>query len=292
MRAAAVERSRYNPGVARPLFILGQTASGKHEAAIRVADRIDGQLASIDSMKVYRGMDIGTAKPPRPHRLMDVCDPAESYNAGRFVREARAVLAECPRPVFVGGTMLYYKTLAYGLFEGPEADPALREELKSLGAAALHAELSRVDPAAAAKIHPHDLKRLVRAVEVFRKTGVPISARQVQFATRTLEAEVFAFRRDDLPGRIAVRTKKMLQAGLVEEVRALLAKPWGKEGRQAVGYREVVDFLENRVDAAEMERLINRNTYRLARHQRMWLQRLPEVVWVKDADEILRRIGA
>ncbi len=278
--------------MARPIFILGQTASGKHEAAIRVADRIDGQLASIDSMKVYRGMDIGTAKPKRPHRLMDVCDPADSYNAGRFVRDARAVLADCPRPVFVGGTILYYKTLAYGLFEGPEADPALREELVAAGAPALHAELCRVDPVAAEKIHPHDLKRLVRAVEVFRKTGEPISGKHTQFGTRTLEGEVFAFRRDDLLDRIARRTKKMLEAGLVEEVRALLKHPWGKEGRRAVGYREVVDFLEGRVDAAEMERLINRNTIRLARHQRMWLQRLPEVVWVKDADDILRRLGA
>ena len=277
--------------MARPIFILGQTASGKHEAAIRVADRIDGQLASIDSMKVYRGMDIGTAKPKRPHRLMDICDPAESYNAGRFVRDARAVLAECPRPVFVGGTILYYKTLAYGLFEGPEADPELREELVAAGAPALHAELSRVDPVAAGRIHPNDLKRLVRAVEVFRKTGEPISAKQTHFGTRTLEGDVFAFQRDDLPDRIARRTRKMLGAGLVEEVRAMLKNPWGKEGRRAVGYREVVDFLEGRIDAAEMERLINRNTHRLARHQRMWLQRLPEVVHVKDADDILRRLG-
>jgi tRNA dimethylallyltransferase len=278
--------------VARPVFILGQTASGKHEAAIAVADRIGGTLASIDSMKVYRGMDIGTAKPKRPHRLMDICDPAESYNAGRFVRDARALLAEGGRPVFVGGTILYYKTLAYGLFEGPEADPALREELVAAGAPALHAELSRVDPVAAGRIHPNDLKRLVRAVEVFRKTGEPISAKHTHFGTRTLDGDVFAFRRDDLLDRIARRSKKMLEAGLVDEVRALLARPWGNEGRRAVGYREVVDFLEGRVDAAEMERMINRNTNRLARHQRMWLQRLPEVVWVKDADDILRRLGA
>lgn len=276
----------------RPIFILGQTASGKHEAAIAVADRIGGTLASIDSMKVYRGMDIGTAKPKRPHRLMDICDPSESYNAGRFTRDARALLAEGGRPVFVGGTILYYKTLAYGLFEGPEADPALREELVAAGAPALHAELSRVDPVAAGRIHPNDLKRLVRAVEVFRKTGEPISAKHTHFGTRALDGDVFAFRRDDLLDRIARRTKKMLEAGLVDEVRALVARPWGNEGRRAVGYREVVDFLENRVDAAEMERLINRNTNRLARHQRMWLQRLPEVVWVKDADDILRRLGA
>jgi tRNA dimethylallyltransferase len=274
----------------RPIFILGQTASGKHAAAEAVADRTGARLVSVDSMKVYRGMDIGTAKPARPYALVDICDPSESYNAGRFVRDARAAMAEGGRPLFVGGTILYYKTLAYGLFEGPEADPALREELVALGAPALHDELRRVDPLAAGRIHPNDLKRLVRAVEVYRKTGEPISSKQTQFGTRTLEAEVFGFRRDDLKDRIAARTKRMLAAGLVEEVKRLLARPWGKEGRLAVGYREVIGCLEGRHDAAEMERLINRNTNTLARHQGMWMKKLPELVWVKDADEICRRL--
>jgi tRNA dimethylallyltransferase len=199
-------------------------------------------------------------------------------------------MAEGGRPLFVGGTILYYKTLAYGLFEGPEADPALREELVALGAPALHDELRRVDPLAAGRIHPNDLKRLVRAVEVYRKTGEPISSKQTHFGSRALEAEVFGFRRDDLKDRIAARTKRMLAAGLVEEVKRLLARPWGKEGRLAVGYREVIGYLEGKHDAAEMERLINRNTNTLARHQLMWMKRLPEVVWVKDADEICRRL--
>ena len=276
----------------RPLFILGQTASGKHAAAEAVADRLGAQLISIDSMKVYRGMDIGTAKPKRPHRLVDVCDPSESYNAGRFVRDARQCLQDCPRPLFVGGTALYYKTFAYGLFEGPEADPVLREELTALGAAKLHEELVRVDPKAALKIHPNDLKRLVRAVEVFRKTGEPISSKHTHFAgAPTLQADVFGFRREDIKDRIAARTRRMLKDGLVDEVRRLLGRPWGKEGRLAVGYREVIEFLEGKVDAAEMERLINRNTNNLARHQVMWLKRFPEVQWVKDADEILARLS-
>ena len=276
----------------RPIFILGQTASGKHAAAEAVADRLGAQLISVDSMKVYRGMDIGTAKPKRPYRLVDVCDPSESYNAGRFVRDARRCLEECPRPLFVGGTAMYYKTLAYGLFEGPEADPALREELVAIGAPKLHEELQRVDPKAASKIHPNDLKRLVRAVEVFRKTGEPISARHTHFdAARTLEADVFGFRREDIKERIAARTTRMLKAGLVDEVRELLKSPWSKEGRRAVGYREVIDHLEGEVDAAEMERLINRNTNNLARHQIMWFKRFPEVTWVQDADDILRRLS-
>ncbi len=270
----------------KPVILLGQTASGKHEIAEALADRLGMDLVSIDSMKVYRGMDIGTAKPKRPYRLVDICDPAESYNAGRFVRDARRALEECRRPLFVGGTALYYKTFAYGLFEGPEADPALREELSALGAPRLHEELRRADPVSAARIHPNDLKRLVRAVEVYRKTGVPISARQTQFGRRTLEADVFGVRREDLEDRIASRTKRMLAAGLVEEVRRLLGNPWGKEGRRAVGYREAIDFLEGRQDIAETERLINRDTRNLARHQAMWFKRFPEIRWVKGAGEI------
>lgn len=278
--------------MARPIFILGQTASGKHAAAEAVADRLGAQLISVDSMKVYRGMDVGTAKPKRPYRLVDICDPSESYNAGRFVRDARQCLQDCPRPLFVGGTALYYKTFAYGLFEGPEADPVLREELTAIGPAGLHEELVRVDPKAALKIHPNDLKRLVRAVEVFRKTGEPISSKHTHFeGSPTLQADVFGFRREDIKDRIAARTRRMLKVGLVDEVRGLLARPWGKEGRRAVGYREVIEFLEGKVDAAEMERLINRNTNNLARHQVMWLKRFPEVQWVKDADEILARLS-
>jgi tRNA dimethylallyltransferase len=278
--------------VTRPIFVLGQTASGKHGAAEAVADRLGAQLISIDSMKVYRGMDIGTAKPKRPYRLVDICDPSDSYNAGRFVRDARACLENCARPLFVGGTALYYKTLAYGIFEGPEADPVLREELAAIGAPGLHEELKRVDPRAASKIHPHDLKRLVRAVEVFRKTGEPISAKHTHFdRARSLDADVFGFRREDIKERIAARTKRMLAAGLVEEVKELLHCPWSKEGRRAVGYREVIDHLEGRCEAAEMERLINRNTNTLARHQIMWFKRFPEIVWVKDAGEICDRLS-
>lgn len=273
--------------MARPIILLGQTSSGKHEAAEFLADRLGATLVSIDSMKVYRGMDIGTAKPKRPYRLVDICDPGESYNAGRFVRDARAILAECERPLFVGGTALYYKALMYGIFEGPEADPRLREELVARGAPALHAELRQVDPPAAARIHPNDLKRLVRAVEVYRKTGEPISSKHTHFAGRpTLEADVFVLRRGDVKERIAARTKRMLGGGLVEEVKRLLARPWGMEGRRAVGYREVIAHVEGEYDAAEMERRINRNTHHLARHQQMWFKRFPEAKGVSGVEEI------
>lgn len=276
---------------AKIIILLGQTASGKHEVAEILADRFGLDLISIDSMKVYRGMDIGTAKPKRPYRLVDICDPSESYNAGRFVRDARRALTECRRPFFVGGTALYYKALAYGLFEGPEADPVLRAELMAQGAARLHEELRRVDAVSAARIHPNDLKRLVRAVEVYRKTGVPISAFQTQFGRRTLEAEVFGLRREGVRERIEARTRRMLEEGLVEEVRRLLDRPWGPEGRRAVGYREVIGFLEGRYGRQEMERLINRDTFNLARHQMMWFRRFPEIQWVNGLEEIAASIS-
>jgi tRNA dimethylallyltransferase len=278
--------------MARPVFILGQTSSGKHEAAEALAGRLGLTLVSIDSMKVYRGMDIGTAKPERPYRLVDICDPAESYNAGRFVRDARAVMAECDRVLFVGGTALYYKALAYGIFEGPEADPALREDLVQMGGPALHQELVRVDPRAAARIHPNDLKRLVRAVEVFRKTGEPISSKQTHFDGKpSLEADVFVLHRGDLKERIASRTRRMIARGLVDEVKRLLGRPWGREGRLAVGYREVIGFLEGVYDAAEMERRINRDTNTLARHQWMWFKRFAEARVVSSVEEICDRLG-
>jgi tRNA dimethylallyltransferase len=277
--------------MARPIILLGQTGSGKHAAAEILADRLGAELISIDSMKVYRGMDIGTAKPKRPYRLVDVCDPGESYNAGRFVRDARAAMAECRRPLLVGGTALYYKALAYGLFEGPEADPVLRAELEAKGPERLHEELVRVDPPAAAKIHPNDSKRMVRALEVYHKTGEPISSKHTHFGTCTLEADVFGFRREDIRERLARRTRRMIEEGLVEEVRRLLDRPWGREGRAAVGYREVVGHLAGEYGSGEMERLIHRNSVRLARHQWMWFKRMPEIRWVKDADEICDALG-
>ncbi|MBI2932841.1 MAG: tRNA (adenosine(37)-N6)-dimethylallyltransferase MiaA [Planctomycetes bacterium] len=272
----------------RPIFILGPTASGKHEAALLVAERLGAEIVSIDSMKVYRGMDIGTAKPPREalqrvrHHLIDTCDPAEVYNAGRFVRDARLAQAEIEsrgRPaLFVGGTSLYYKAYVYGIFDGPGADPELRRELATLGAPALHSELSRVDPAAAKRIHPNDLKRLMRAVEVYRKTGVPISARQTHFDRPKLDATVICLwrERDELKARIERRVQRMMREGLIDEVRRLSAAAWSPEGRAAVGYREVLDHLEGPCALEEVEPQIARDTWKFARRQFMWFRSFKE----------------
>jgi tRNA dimethylallyltransferase len=283
-----------------PIFILGPTASGKHEITLSLAERLGAEIISVDSMKVYRGMDIGTAKPDSkalgrvPHHLIDICDPSETYSAGRFVRDAsearRGIESRGKRALFVGGTSLYYKAYRYGMFEGPPADPVLRDELIGEGPGALHEELSRIDPAAAKRIHPNDLKRLVRAVEVFRKTGEPISARQVHFEKPSLEARVFILRRDDVAARVERRTRRMMESGLVDEVRRLLGRPWSKEGRAAVGYREIADHVEGRSSLEEAERAIVRDTLRFTRRQATWFKTFTDAVWIEASDRPEERI--
>ena len=189
-----------------------------------------------------------------------------------------------------GRTSLYYKAYRYGMFDGPPADPVLRDELIAEGAVALHEELSRVDPAAAKRIHPNDLKRLVRAVEVYRKTGEPISARQYQFDRPKVEAKVFILRSAALASRVERRVRRMIESGLVEEVRKLLAHPWSKEGRAAVGYREIVDHLEGRCSLGEAEKEIVRDTMRFTRRQATWFKTFTDATWI-DASEAGETMG-
>jgi tRNA dimethylallyltransferase len=289
----------------KPVFLLGPTASGKHEAAALVAQRLGAEIISVDSMKVYRGMDIGTAKPDAetrarvPHHLIDICDPSETYNAGRFVVDARAAQAKVEaagkRALFVGGTSLYYKTYVYGMFDGPSADARLREELAAMGGAALHAELQRVDPASAGRIHPNDLKRLIRAVEVFRLTETPISEMQTHFDSPKIEGVTVCLRREkeDLEKRVADRVRKMVAMGLVTEVKTLHAQPsWGKEGRQAIGYREIVAVVEGRTDLRSAEREIMRNTMQFAKRQLQWFRSFSEAKFVDcDARDAVETIA-
>jgi tRNA dimethylallyltransferase len=295
----------------KSLYLLGTTASGKHGAALIVAEKLGAEIVSVDSVKVYRKMDIGSAKPPPwalervPHHLIDIRDPGESYSAGRFVEDAHRVEKDVAGrglvPFFVGGTALYYKAYMYGLFQGPPADPVIRAELVALagerGSGVLHEELSRVDPEAAARIHPNDLKRLVRALEVYRKTGKPITSFQTQFSAPHREGTVVWIDRDreDVRARLKARTRKMFEKGLVEEVSGLLRGPWGKEGRNALGYREVVDMLKGRTTRQETEVLINRHTDRFVRRQRTWFRSFPEakplpVSAEEGAEEVAEKI--
>jgi tRNA dimethylallyltransferase len=197
-------------------FLVGPTACGKHEASMIVAEKLGAEIISIDSMKVYRGLDIGTAKPTRedrrriPHHLVDIIDPEESYSAGRFVQDARAAAARIKVPLFSGGTFLYYKAYVYGMFSGDAPPAEMRRELERLaderGTSHLHAELKKLDPEAASRLHPNDRKRLIRALEVVRLTGRPISEMQTQWKKPPRANAVALVRsRDELRSRFDYR---------------------------------------------------------------------------------------
>ena len=273
-------------------LLVGCTAVGKTEAALRLADRSDAEIVSVDSMQVYRRMDIGTAKPSPDerrrvrHHLIDVVEPNESFSVGRFVELADAAIAEIVargKCVWaVGGTALYVKALTEGLFDGPPADPEFRREFRERvareGPAPLHAELARVDAQAADRIHPNDARRIERALEVHHLTGTPITELQRQWDVGRTRYDCRLFvldrQREDLNGRINARVKQMIDAGLVDEVRGLLAepRPLSEQARQALGYAEVIDHLAGGPDLDKTVELIKIHTRRFAKSQRTWFR--------------------
>jgi tRNA dimethylallyltransferase len=287
------------------LIITGQTASGKERLAVTVAASQGGEIVSADSMKVYRGMDIGTAKASAderravPHHLLDVADPQETFSTAFWLRLADEAIADIHArgrvPIVSGGTPLYLKALLEGLFEGPAATPAVRERLvaeaEAQGTPALHARLVEVDAAAAARIHPNDLRRIVRALEVWELTGSPISDLQKQWGHRRPRYRplVAAIRRgrEDLTRRIQERVRRMAGAGLVEEVRRLAARPGGlaRGPRQALGYAEVLDYLDGRMAWEETVAAIVAHTRQFARRQMTWLSRFEGVAWLDAAPD-------
>lgn len=302
----------------RVITILGCTASGKGTLARALAAEVGGEIVSVDSMKVYRGMDIGTAKPTAeqraaiPHHLIDVADPRESFSAARFVELADRAVAEIhsrQRPaIAVGGTVLYFKCFYEGMFAGPSADPARRAEIRARaereGLAALHAELERVDPQAAARIHRNDLRRIERALEVFQLTGRPISELQQQWdgaAIRRPEWDwrLIGLRREKQAAarRINERVRRMAAAGLVEEARRIWWGPWriSDQARRAVGYAELFEHFADRMSLEDALERIKINSRRLAKQQRTWLKRLTGVSWIDvgqrdDLASILSRV--
>ena len=287
------------------LIITGPTASGKEGLALAAAGRLGGEVLSADSMKVYRGMDIGTAKPSAedrrrvPHHLLDVADPGETFSTARWLDLAEAAIAEVHGrgrvPIVSGGTPLYLKALLEGLFEGPAADPAVRSRLESEAAArgtgALHARLAEADPAAAARIHPNDLRRVVRALEVWELEGRPISELQTQWGTRRPDYRPLAVairrRLSDLDGRIAARVRRMVEAGLLEEVRRLAARPGGlaRGPRQALGYAECLAYLNGSMTWDEAVEATIVHTRQFARAQLKWLRRFEGLLWLDAAPE-------
>jgi len=287
------------------ILVLGVTASGKGRVAFDLARQLGGEIVSIDSMKVYRRMDIGTAKPSPEARqqvryhMIDIVEPSESFSVGLFLKRATAAIKDIRsrgRPVIaVGGTALYIKALLYGLFEGPGGNERIRAELRERaaadGLAALHAELAKIDSEAADRINPNDAKRIIRALEVHRLTGRPISSFQTQFdASRPMQDwTIIGLRRERAveSRRINARVKKMIELGLVDEVRSLLAepKPLSRQARCAIGYAEIIGHLEGRMGLEDAVELVKKNTRRLAKGQRTWFKTFRPVTWIDIGEE-------
>ena len=280
--------------LARTAFALfGPTASGKSRLALDLAARLPIEIVSADSAQVYRGMDIGTAKPSAaerarvPHHLLDLVDPDESYSTGRWredaLKTAEDVLSRNRIPLIVGGTMLYYRALSAGLDDLPRADPTVRAEIDAAAARrgwpALHAELAKVDAASARRVAPNDSQRIQRALEVWRLTGKPLSALQGGGSKAVLPFQVRAFslgaERETLHRRIEQRFDAMLGAGLVDELAALkgrFALDPAMPSMRAVGYRQVWEHLEGGSSRAEMRERALAATRRLAKRQMTWLR--------------------
>lgn len=284
------------------IVILGPTASGKSALAMSLARLLGAEILSVDSMQVYRGMDIGTAKPTHKeqaqvrHHLIDLVDPSESFTVARFVELADGIIADARARgvplIAVGGTPLYYKALFEGLFEGPSADPETRARLMEMQGEQLHARLQEIDPAAAARIHANDTKRLVRAIEVFELTGKPITSLQNEWgAGRARHPATWIglnWDREALNRRINARVKSMLAAGWIDETRNLLNR-FGTLSRTAVeatGYCELIECIQGRLpqdDAAEQIKIATRQ---LARRQMKWIRRFPGVTWLDGSMEL------
>lgn len=293
------------PPLPSALFLMGPTASGKTDLAVDLSARLPCEIVSVDSAMVYREMDIGTAKPPpellarAPHRLIDILDPAEFYSAARFrddaLREMAAITAAGRIPLLVGGTGLYFRALRRGLSDLPAADAGVRARLEreatEHGWGALHERLRRVDPVAAARIHPHDPQRLQRALEVYELTGVPLSRLQqgggVPLPYRVLPLVLAPSDRDRLRERIALRFHLMLEQGLVAEVEALYRRgdlSPDKPSIRCVGYRQVWSYLAGESDYDAMVTQAITATRQLAKRQLTWLRSEPDVRWFDAVD--------
>lgn len=327
--ASGIARSGLPPAI----FLMGPTASGKTDLAIALCEQLPCDIISVDSAMIYRGMDIGTAKPSAdelaraPHRLIDICDPADTYSAADFRHDALAAMAEITGrgriPLLVGGTMMYFKALLHGMSSLPAASPELREQIdqeaRAHGWEHLHAELSAKDPVAATLIHPNNRQRLMRAIEVIRITGKPISelwqADAGSFSTENqsgiedytyftrwqadegsglpytvLQFALAPAERKTLHERIEQRFLAMLEAGFLDEVRGLMARKDlnpDLPSMRCVGYRQAWDYLSGNCD---YETFVNRGvaaTRQLAKRQLTWLRKWPDIHWLNNGDPLV-----
>jgi tRNA dimethylallyltransferase len=280
------------------LVLTGPTGSGKTQLGIELAVSMGAEIVSMDSMTLYRGMDIGTAKPTPddraiiPHHLIDVLDPWESSSVAWWLQKAvdccRDITARGKQVLFVGGTPLYLKALLYGLFDGPPADEILRRrfenEAASIGTPALHARLASIDLDSARRIHCNDLRRIIRALEVYELTGRPLSTWQTQWHSsrprnpdRPDRVLWLDLPRDELYRRIDRRVEAMFAAGFVDEVQRLrsLQRPWSREASKALGYREICDHLDGTLDRSGTIALVQTRSRQFAKRQLTWFRHLP-----------------
>jgi tRNA dimethylallyltransferase len=294
------------------VFLLGPTASGKSALALAIAGRLPCEIVSVDSGQVYRGMDIGTAKPDAatraavPHHLIDIRDPDQPYSAGEFRDDAQRLIAQIEArghvPLLVGGTFLYFRALERGLATLPAADPQLRlaieDEAAALGWPALHAELAGVDPTAAARIAPADRQRISRGLEVYRLTGRPLSAWQAQAAAfaspPALRLILAPPARDTLYAAIDARFEAMLAAGLLDEVARLRAAGYSRDlpALRAVGYRQMWSHLAGEIDYPTLVEAAKTASRQYAKRQLTWLRGDPHGHWLNPADRgVLDRVS-
>lgn len=296
---------RKNPQPTTVFCLVGPTAVGKTALALELARLYNAEIISVDSMQVYRYLDIGTAKPSReelrqvPHHLIDIVDPDEEYSLARFLDDAATALADIQgrgkAALFTGGTGLYLRGLRQGIFTMGDRDEQLRaalhRRLETEGREALYDELKRLDPESARRIHPHDNQRLLRALEIFYHTGTTWSehlqrGQQEALLPAGVPVIGLACRRDILYERIDRRVESMLDQGLIEEVRSLLARGYGPElaPMQAIGYRHIIQYLEGISSLAQARELMARDTRRYAKRQLTWFRRTPGLQWCAPED--------
>lgn len=285
------------------IIILGPTGIGKTPVTLKLAERINAEIVTADSVQVYRYLDIGSAKPTHeerariPHYLIDVVDPDEEFSAGRYreyAQQAIASIAGKNKPVLVsGGTGLYIKALTRGLFSENQGNEIVRQELRDyearMGKGSLHKELERVDPDAAKRIHPNDLFRTIRALEVYRETGVPLSQHHGRHHFQEAPYDYIQIgihlERDELYQRINERCDRMMAEGFLEEVQSLIDRGYHchLKSMQSLGYRQLCAFLEGAISLDEAVQIMKRDTRRYAKRQMTWFRSDPSTIWVEQA---------
>ncbi len=284
------------------LWILtGPTASDKTEIGFNIAKKINSEIISADSMLFYRGMDIGTAKPPLnmrelvPHHFIDIIYPWENYSVGKYVGNVENLLnsnnEQKRKFLIVGGSPLYIKGLVNGIFNGPEADWNIRGELEEIaekeGSSHVHDILQEVDPVKAAELHPNDLRRIIRAIEVYKITGEPVTILQERYklARNNYKFKIICItrEREDVYRRINERVEIMFDKGLVDEVKSLLDNPKGlsKQAKQALGYKEVIQYLDGELTLSDSKEMVKLSTRRFAKRQMTWFRSFEDIQWLE-----------